>query len=146
LEHRLQTETENPTIGWNQELTNFQFIVETPKPFNFLEGYFDIPESMIGVLQDDLQIAKQIDLVRSMSQLYKLHCLKTKLKNCLTPDLACDIETSTPTGHSNKERRFFSINIVSHTFPEKEAHTHIIYENMLTLERTELNNMEGFHR
>jgi hypothetical protein len=35
---------------------------ETTKPFNFLEGYFEIPENMIGVLQDDLQNAKKIDL------------------------------------------------------------------------------------
>jgi hypothetical protein len=43
FKHHLLTETKNPTIGWNQELTNFQLMDETTKPFNFLEGYFDIP-------------------------------------------------------------------------------------------------------
>jgi hypothetical protein len=52
---------------------NFQTIDETTKPCNFLEGYFDIPENMIGVLQDDLQNAKQKDLVTPRSKLYKLH-------------------------------------------------------------------------
>jgi hypothetical protein len=67
FEHHLLTETENPTIGWNQELTNFQLMDETTKPFNFLEGYSNIPKSMIGILQDDLQNAKQIDLVTSVT-------------------------------------------------------------------------------
>jgi hypothetical protein len=73
---------------------------------------------MIGVLQDDLQNAKQIDPARPVSQLYKLHCLKTKLKNCLTPDLASNIETSMPTmmltGLSNKYGRIVFIKIVGH--------------------------------
>jgi hypothetical protein len=73
FEHHLLTETGNPTIGWNQELTNFQLMDKTMKPFNFLEGYFDIPETMIGALRDELHQAKQIDLVRPASQLYKLH-------------------------------------------------------------------------
>jgi hypothetical protein len=38
FEHHLLTETENPTIGWNQELTNFQLMDETKNPFNFLKG------------------------------------------------------------------------------------------------------------
>jgi hypothetical protein len=45
FEHHLLTETENPTIKWNQELTNFQLMDETTKSFNFLEGYFDIPKA-----------------------------------------------------------------------------------------------------
>jgi hypothetical protein len=97
---------------------------------------------MIGVLQDDLQHAKQIDLVRPLSQ----HCLKAKLKNCLTPELAREIETSMPTGLSNKDGHIFFIKIVSHTFPDKEAHKRIIYEYILKLEITESNNMEGFQR
>jgi hypothetical protein len=144
FKHHLLTETENSTMGWNQELTNFQLMDKTKKPFNFFKGYFDIPEIMIGVLQDDLQNAKQTDLVRPVSQLYKLHCLSTELKNCLTLDLARDIKTSMPTGPSNKDRRIFFIKIVSHTFPDKEAHKHFIYEYILKLEITESNNMEGF--
>jgi hypothetical protein len=101
---------------------------------------------MIGVLQNDLQNAKQIDLVRLVSQLYKLHCLNTKLKNCLTPDLARDIKTSMPNGLSNNDGRIFYIKIVSHTFPDKEAHKQIIYQYILKLEITESNNMEGFQR
>jgi hypothetical protein len=112
------------------------------KPFNFLEGYFDIPKTMIGSLWDDLQQAKQIDLVRPASQLYKLHCLKKKIKNCLTADLARDIETSMPTDLSKKDGRIFFIKIVSHTFPDKESPRHIIYENILKLEITESHNME----
>jgi hypothetical protein len=99
---------------------------------------------MIRALRDDLQQAKQIDLVRPATQLYKLHCLKTKLKNCLTPDLTRDIETSMPTDLSNKYGRIFFIKIVSHTFTDKEAHKRIIYEYILKVEITESNNMEGF--
>jgi hypothetical protein len=146
FQHHLLTEAENPTIRWNQELANFQTMDGTSKPFKFLKGYFDYSENMTCALQYDLINAKQMDLVTPGSQLYKLHCLKTKLKNCLTPDLARDIEISMPTGLSNKYGRTFSIKIVSHTFPDKEAHTFIIYEYILKLEITELNNMEGLQR
>jgi protein associated with RNAse G/E len=49
-------------------------------------------------------------------------------------------------GLNNKDGRLFFINLVSHTFPDKEAHKQIIYEYVLTLEMTESNNMEGFQR
>jgi hypothetical protein len=109
-----------------------------PQPFNFLEGYFNIPETMIDALQDDLKHNKQVDLVKPASQLYILHFLKTKLKNCLTPDFANDI--------SNKDRCIYFIKIISHTFQEKEAHKCIIYEYILNLKITESNNMEAFQR
>jgi hypothetical protein len=54
LEHHLLTEAENPTIRWNEELTNFQSMDGISKPFNFLEGYFDLPENMTCALLDDL--------------------------------------------------------------------------------------------
>jgi hypothetical protein len=38
FDHHLLTEAENPTIGWNQELINFQMMDKTTKPFKFLEG------------------------------------------------------------------------------------------------------------
>jgi hypothetical protein len=101
----------------------------TSKPFIFLKGYFDLPENMTLALLDDLKSAKKLDLVTPASQLYKLHCLKTKLKNCVTPNLAHDIEISIPLGLSNKEGHIFFIRTVSHTFPYKEAHKCIIYEN-----------------
>jgi hypothetical protein len=101
---------------------------------------------MTCALLDDLINAKQMDLVTPGSQLYKLHCLKTKLKNCLTPDLAHDIETSMSIGLSNEDGCIFFIKIVSRTFPDKEVHKHIIYEYILKLEITESNNMEGFQR
>jgi hypothetical protein len=97
FEHHLLTEAENPTIRWNQEITNFQPMDRTSKPFNFLEGYFDLPENITCTILDDHENAKQVDLVTPASQLYKLHCLNTKLKNCLTPDLAHDIETVSAT-------------------------------------------------
>jgi hypothetical protein len=146
FEHHLLTEAENPTIRWNQKITNFQPTDGTSEPFNFLEGYFDIPENMTGTLMDDLANAKIVNLISPASQLYKLQCLKTKLKNCLTSDLAHDIEESMPIGLSNKDGRIFFIKLVSHTFPDKEAHKHIIYEYILKLEITESNNMEGFQR
>jgi hypothetical protein len=71
---------------------------------------------------NDLTDAKIIDLISPASQLYKLYCSKTKLKNCLTTDLAHDIEASMPIGLSNKDGRIFLIKLVSHTFPEKSAH------------------------
>jgi hypothetical protein len=146
FEHRLLNEAENPNIGWNQELLNFQLMDKTTKPFNVLEGYFNIRETMLGALQDDLQWAKQEDLMKPASQLYRLHSLKTTLKNCPTPDLTRNIETSIPTGISNKNGRTLLVKIVSHTFLDKEAHKRIIYKYILKLEITESNNMGGFQR
>jgi hypothetical protein len=51
-----------------------------------------------------------------------------------------------PFGLSNKDGCIFFIKIVSHTFPENEAHKCIIYEYILKLEITESNNMEGLPR
>jgi hypothetical protein len=36
---------------------------------------------MTNTLMNELADAKQTDLVQPASQLFKLHCLKTKLKN-----------------------------------------------------------------
>jgi hypothetical protein len=113
---------------------------------NFLEDYFDIPETRTEALQEDLTCSKQIGLVKPASKLYILHSFKTKLKNCLTLDLARNIETSTPDGLGNTDGCIFFIKIVSHTFLEKEAHKRIIYEYILKLEITESNNMEVFQR
>jgi hypothetical protein len=101
---------------------------------------------MTCTLLDDLANAKSVELVTPASQLYQLHCLKTKLKNCLTPDLAHDIKSPIPLGLSNKDGRIFFIKIVSHTFPDKECHNRIIYDYIIKLEITESNNMEGFQR
>jgi hypothetical protein len=101
---------------------------------------------MTTTLMNDLTENKQIHLVQPSSQLVKLHCLKTKLKNCLTPDLAHDIDASMPPGLSHKDGRIYFIKPVSHTFPDKEAHKRIIYEYILKLEITESNNMERFTR
>jgi hypothetical protein len=122
FEHHLLTEAENPTISWNQDITNYQPMDETSKPFNFLQRYFDLPDNMTNKLMNDLADAKIIDLVTQASQLYKLHCLKNKLKNRLTTDLAHDIEAYMPIGLSNKDGRHFFIKLVSHTFPDKEYH------------------------
>jgi hypothetical protein len=78
--------------------------------------------------------------------MYKLHCLKTKLKNCLTPDLALDIKISMPPGLPNKDRRLFFVTLVLHIFSDKEAYKRIIYEYILKLKITESNNMESFQR
>jgi hypothetical protein len=142
----LLTEAENPTISWNQDITNYQPTDENSKTFNFLERYFDLPENMTNTLMNNLADAKIIDLVSPSSQLYKLHCLKTKLKNCLTTDLAHDIEASMTTGLIKKYGGIFFIKLVSHTFPDKEAHKQIIFEYILKIEITESNNMEGFQR
>jgi hypothetical protein len=99
----------------------------TTKSFNFLEGYFNIPETMLGALQDDPQRAKQEDLMKPASQLYRLHSLETKLKNRLTSDLIRNIETSMPNSLSNKYGRIFFVKIVSHISRDKEAHKRIIY-------------------
>jgi hypothetical protein len=133
-------------MGWNQDITNYQPTDGNSEPFNFLERYFYLPGNMTNALMNDLADSKIIDLVSPASQLYKLHCLQTKLKNRLTTDLAHDIEASIPTGLSNKDGQLFFIKLVSHTFPDKEAHKRIIYEYILKLEITESNNMEGFQR
>jgi exonuclease VII large subunit len=122
FEHRLLTEAENPIISWNQDITNYQPTVETSEPFNFLERYFDLPDSMTNTLINDLADAKIINLVTPASQLYKLHCLKNKLKNCLTTDLAHGIEASMPIGLSNKDGRLFSLNWY-HTPSQTRKHT-----------------------
>jgi hypothetical protein len=136
FEHHLLTEAENPTRSWNQDITNYQ-PNENSELFNFLERYFDLPDDMTNKLMNDLAGAKQIDLVQPSSQLFKLHCLKIKLKNCLTPDLAHDIDASMPPGLSHKDGLIYFIKLVSHTFPYKEAHKRIIYEYILKLEITE---------
>jgi hypothetical protein len=146
FEHHLLTKAENPTISWNQDITDYQPTDENSEPFNFLERYFDLPDNMTNTLMNNLADAKIIYLVSPNSQLYKLHCLKTKLKNCLMTDLAHDIEASMLIGISNKDGRLFFIKLVSHTFPDKEAHKRIIYEYILKLDITESNNMEGFQR
>jgi hypothetical protein len=146
FEHHLLTEAKNPTIRWNQEITNYQPTDNTSAPLNLLERYFDFPDNMTGTLMDDLADAKIVDFLSPALQLYKLHCLKTKLKNCLTPDLAHDIKSSMPIGLSNKYGRIFFIKLISHTFPEKESHKRIIYEYILKLEITKSSNMEGFQR
>jgi hypothetical protein len=102
LEHHLLTEAKNPTMSWNQDITNCQPTDGNSKPFNFLERYCDLPENMKNTLMNELADANIIDLVSPASQLYKLHCLKTKLKNCLTTNLAHDIEASMLTGLSSK--------------------------------------------
>jgi hypothetical protein len=58
---------------------------------------------MTNTLMNEIADAKQIDLIQPASQLLKLHCLKTKLKNCLTTDLVHDIDASKPTGLSHKD-------------------------------------------
>jgi hypothetical protein len=122
LEHHLLTEAENPTIRWNQETTNYQPTDEISETFNFLERYFDLPDNMTGTLMIEPADAKISDLISPASQLYKLHCLKTKLKNCLTTDLVHEIEASMPIGLSNKDGRIFFMKLISHTFPDKEVH------------------------
>jgi hypothetical protein len=115
FEHNLLTEAKNPTISWNQDITNYQPTDGNSEPFNFLERYFDLPYNMKNRLMDKLAGAKIIDLVSPASQLYKLHCLKTKLKNCLITDLTYDIDASIPIGPSNKYGRLFFIKLVPHT-------------------------------
>jgi hypothetical protein len=51
-----------------------------------------------------------------------------------------------PPGLSHKDGRIYFIKLVSHTFPDKEAHKRIIYEYILKLEITESNNTESFTR
>jgi hypothetical protein len=102
FEHHLLTKAENPTISWNQDITNYQS-KENSEPFNFLKRYFDLPDDMTNTLMNDLTNAKQIDIVQPASQLFKLYCLKTKLKNCLTTNLAHDIDVSMPPGLSHKD-------------------------------------------
>jgi hypothetical protein len=81
FEHHLLAEAENPTIRWNQEITNYQPTDETSEPFNLLERFFDLPDNITSTLMNYLADAKIIDLISPASQLCKLHCLKTKLKN-----------------------------------------------------------------
>jgi hypothetical protein len=145
FEHHLLTEAENPTISWNQDITNYQ-PNEDSEPFNFLERYFDLPDDMNNTLMNKLADAKQIDLVQPASQLFKHNCLNTKLNKCLTTNLSHDINASMPTEPSHKDGRLFFIKLVSHTFLDKEAHKRIIYEYILRLEITESNNMESFTR
>jgi hypothetical protein len=78
FEQHLLTEAETPTIRWNQEITNYQPTDETSERFNFLKRYFDIPDNMTSTLMNEFADAKIIDLISPASQLYKLHCLKTK--------------------------------------------------------------------
>jgi hypothetical protein len=103
-------------------------------------------DALKDALKDDPKCTKQEDLQKPSSQLYRLYSLRKKLKNCLASDLPCDIETYMPTRISNKDDRIFFIKIFSDTFPDKEAHKHIIYKYILKLEITQSNNMEEFQR
>jgi hypothetical protein len=58
FEHHLLTEAENPTIRWNQEITNYHPTDEISESFNFLERYFGLPDNMKGTLMDHLADAK----------------------------------------------------------------------------------------
>jgi hypothetical protein len=109
FEHRLLTESENPTIAWNQHITHFQ-PDEEEEPLNFLERYFELPEDISQKLQLDLANDKMVDIMQVNSKLYKLHCLNTKLRNCLTPDLALDIDTSMPPDSPTRMDVSFSSN------------------------------------
>jgi hypothetical protein len=148
-EHHLLTEANNPTIAWNQHITHFQ-PDEEEEPLSFreryFERYFDLPEDISQKLKLDLDTDRMADIMQVNSKLYKLHCLKAKLKKCLTPDLALDINKSMPPGISNKEGRLFFVKLILHTFLYKEAHKRIIYEYILKLEMTESNNMESFQK
>jgi hypothetical protein len=145
FDNHLLTEAENPTISWKQHITHFQ-PDEEEKPLNFLEKYFDLPENISRKLQLDLDTDRVADIMQVNSKLYKIHYLKTKLKNCLTHDLALDINTSMPPGISNKNGHLFFVKLILHTFTDKEAHKRIIYEHILKLEITESHNMESFQR
>jgi hypothetical protein len=101
FENHLLMEAGNPNIRWNSELIHFQLIENATKPFSFLEAFFNIPETMVDALKDDLKRDKLEYLQKTASQLYRLYSLKTTLKNCLTPDLARDIKPSMPPGISN---------------------------------------------
>jgi hypothetical protein len=68
--------------------------------------------------------------------MYKLHCLKTKLKNCLSPDLTLEIEKAMPPGLPSKDGRLFFVKLVLYTFPDKEAHKGIIYESSRETEKS----------
>jgi hypothetical protein len=105
------------------------------KPFNFLEGYFNIPESMINALKDDLQRTKSDGIQKQNSHLY-----------ILTPYLAHHTKPLMSKGVSNKDGRIFFITLVSRTLPDKKAHKHIICEYILKLEITQSNTMEAFQR
>jgi hypothetical protein len=76
----------------------------------------------MNMLMNELADAKQTDLVHPASQYFKVHCLKTKLKNCLTTDLVHDIDKYIPTVLSHKGGCIFFIKLVYHTFPDKESH------------------------
>jgi hypothetical protein len=92
---------------------------QTDKPFNSVEGYFYIMESTNTALNVDLKCTKAGDIQKQTSHIYRLYLLKTKLKKCLTLDLAPDIKISMPDGVINKDGRIFFIKIVSSTFPDK---------------------------
>jgi hypothetical protein len=103
FEHHLLTKAKNSTISWNQDISNYQ-PNENSEPFNFLKRYFDLLDDMTNTLMNELANAKKIDLVQPASQLFKLHCLKKTLKNCLTTDLTHDIDAFMPTGLNHKDR------------------------------------------
>jgi hypothetical protein len=58
FEHHLLTKAENPTISWNQYITNYQ-PNENSEPFNFLERYFDLPDDLTNQVMSDLADAKK---------------------------------------------------------------------------------------
>jgi hypothetical protein len=99
---------------------------------NFQESYVDIPENnMVSALTDDLPKTRKqmtsVGLIQNFTRQGKLTVhLKTELRNCLTPAFGDALEESMPEGISNKDGCIYFIVIIACTFPDKEAHKHII--------------------
>jgi hypothetical protein len=101
-----------------------------------LESYFDIPENTVSALTYDLRNTKTDDISQIDTKLYKLNALKIKLINCLMPDFGDAIKESMPEGKINNDGLIYFIIINPHTFPDKEAHKHIIQDYIMELKIT----------
>jgi hypothetical protein len=111
----------------DKDILSFKIMGQAKHPINFLETYFEIPENRTELRTEGLKNTKEDDINNFDSKLFKLKTPK-KLCNCLTLEFGRVIDTSMPEGIINKDGCIFFIMLVSCTFPDKEAHKHIVLD------------------
>jgi hypothetical protein len=133
-----------PTIRWSKGILIFKVRRQDPQ-INFLQRYFDIPDIMVSALNDNLKDSKTDVISQIDTKLYKLNALKTKLRNCPTPDFGDDIKEVMPEGTSNKYGRIYVIIIISRTFPDKHINT-LFRTTSWNIKITKSKSMESYQR
>jgi hypothetical protein len=105
---------------------------------NFLESYFDIPANMIEVLIGDLQKMEMDEINQIDTKLFKLNSETASHKHSTMV-----LKNRCPKGKTKMCRIYFIL-IISRTFPDKEAHNHIIRDHIMKLKIKKTALMESY--